>query len=61
MCISPLPAPSSVVVGWILVTVNHDVTCPGVSECPEVFRSTFEMVIECTYFSPAVIGVIYPV
>lgn len=52
MCVGPLQAPSSVVVGWILVMVNHGVTFLGISECPEVFQSTFEMATECPFFSP---------
>lgn len=43
-------------VGCIFLVRNHGLVCLGVSECPELFQSTFEMVIQCiSFFSLAVI------
>lgn len=56
MCVSLSPEPSSVAVGWIFLMWNRGLVCVGVSECPEVFQCTFEMVIQSVgfwFFSPS--------
>lgn len=49
MCVSPSPEPSNAVVGWIFLVGNCGLVCLGVSECPELFQCTSEVLIHCTF------------